>query len=159
VPQWSVSIAARDGEGGLVGVVHDPCRGETFTAARGAGARLGEVPIAVRPGAPLGEALVGTGFSYRARERERQAQRLLRVLPAVRDVRRFGSAALDLAWVAAGRIDGYFETGLNPWDRAAGELLVAEAGGVVQELPGAGLVAAGPALVGPLRALVDDGGP
>ena len=61
-----------------------------------------------------------TGFSYRAAERARQADRLLRVLPAVRDVRRFGSAALDLAWVAAGRIDGYFETGLNPWDRAAG---------------------------------------
>lgn len=159
VPQWSVSIAARDGEGGLVGVVHDPCRGETFTAARGGGARLGEVTIAVRRGAPLAEALVATGFSYRAQERSRQAERLLRVLPAVRDVRRLGSAALDLAWVAAGRFDGYFETGLNPWDRAAGELLVSEAGGVVRELPGAGLVAAEPGLVDALRALVDDGGP
>ncbi len=158
VPQWSVSIAARDGEGGLVGVVHDPCRGETFAAARGAGARLGEVPIAVRRGAPLAEALVATGFSYRAQERARQAERLLRVLPAVRDVRRLGSAALDLAWVAAGRFDGYFETGLNPWDRAAGELLVSEAGGVVRELPGAGLAAAEPGLIDALHALVDDGG-
>ena len=157
VPQWSVSIAAQDGAGGLVGVVHDPCRGETFAAVRGAGARLGEAPIAVRRGAPLAEALIGTGFSYRAQERARQADRLLRVLPAVRDVRRFGSAALDLAWVAAGRIDGYFETGLNPWDRAAGELLVREAGGAIQELSGAGLVAAGPELIGALRALVDDG--
>ena len=156
IPQWSVSIAARDDGGVLVGVVHDPCRGETFRAARGAGARLGDVPIAVRTGAPLAEALIATGFSYRAEERARQAERLARVLPAVRDVRRLGSAALDLAWVAAGRIDGYFESGLNPWDRAAGELLVREAGGAVEEHVSAGLVAAEPALMGPLRALLDD---
>ncbi len=158
VPQWSVSIAAEDAEGGLVGVVLDPCRDETFTAVRGAGARLGAATLRVREGAPLAEALIGTGFSYRAEERARQAARLTRVLPAVRDVRRFGSAALDLAWVAAGRIDGYFETGLNPWDRAAGELLVREAGGVIQELPGSGLVAGAPGLIGPLRALLDDAG-
>jgi len=158
VPQWSVSIAAEDAQGGLVGVVLDPCRGETFTAARGAGARLGEATLRVREGAPLAEALIGTGFSYRAEERARQAARLTRVLPAVRDVRRFGSAALDLAWVAAGRIDGYFETGLNPWDRAAGELLVREAGGVIEELSGSGLVAGAPGLIGPLRALLDDAG-
>ena len=102
VPQWSVSIAAEDAEGGLVGVVLDPCRDETFTAVRGSGARLGATTLRVREGAPLAEALIGTGFSYRAEERARQAARLTRVLPAVRDVRRFGSAALDLAWVAGG---------------------------------------------------------
>jgi len=159
IPQWSVSVAALDGAGPLVGVVHDPLRDETFAAARGAGARMGDAPLRMGAGPALGEALVGTGFHYRAQERARQAERLVRVLPAVRDVRRFGSAAIDLAWVAAGRLDGYFETGLNPWDWAAGRLLVAEAGGVVEELPGSGggpggVVAAGPALIGPLRALL-----
>jgi myo-inositol-1(or 4)-monophosphatase len=158
IPQWSVSICAEDAEGGVVGVVLDACRSETFTAVRGAGARLGETPIHVRIGAPLAEALIGTGFSYRSDERARQAVRLARVLPAVRDVRRLGSAALDLAWVAAGRIDGYFETGLNPWDRAAGELLVREAGGEVHELPSSGLMAGEPGLIPPLRALLDDVG-
>ena len=77
-----------------------------------------------------------------------------------RDLRRFGSAAIDLAWVACGRLDGYFERGLNPWDWAAGRLIVSEAGGVVEELPARGegplgCIAAPPALIGPLRALVD----
>jgi myo-inositol-1(or 4)-monophosphatase len=163
IPQWSVSVAAFDREGPLVGVVHDPCRDETFSARRGAGARLGDEPLALGPGAELDQALIGTGFDYRAEERARQAERLRAVLPAVRDVRRFGSAAIDLAWVAAGRLDGYFETGLNAWDWAAGRLLVCEAGGVVQELPPAGggpggVVAAPPGLIGPLRALVDAAG-
>jgi myo-inositol-1(or 4)-monophosphatase len=78
------------------------------------------------------------------------------VLPAVRDLRRLGSAALDLAWVACGRLDGYFESGLNPWDSAAGELLVREAGGVVEETAPGSFVAAGPELFGPLRDLVRD---
>lgn len=158
IPQWSVSIAARDAEGGLVGVVHDPPRGETFHARRGGGAWLNDERLAMRAGGPLAESLIGTGFQYRAEARARQARRLLAVLPAVRDLRRFGSAALDLAWVAAGRLDGYFETGLNPWDAAAGELLVREAGGVVEEMPDNGLIAAGPDLIGPLSALVRDGG-
>ena len=156
VPQWSVSVAARDAEGGLVGVVHDPSRGETFTARRGHGAFLGEARLRMGPGAELSQSLIGTGFQYRAEERALQAQRLLRVLPAVRDLRRFGSAALDLAWVACGRLDGYFESGLNPWDAAAGELLVREAGGVVEEAEPGSFVAAGPELFGPLRALVRD---
>lgn len=164
IPQWSVSVAAVDDRGPLVGVVHDPPRGETFSARRGGGAHLDGRPLVMGPGPVLGEALVGTGFNYRADERSRQAARLRTVLPAVRDVRRFGSAAIDMAWLAAGRLDGYFETGLNPWDWAAGRLLVAEAGGVVQELPAAGgspagVVAAGPELIGPLRALVDAAGP
>jgi fructose-1,6-bisphosphatase/inositol monophosphatase family enzyme len=160
VPQWSVSVAALDDEGPLVGVVHDPSRGETFTAVRGEGARLGERVLRVGPGAPLDEALIGTGFSYIPERRVRQAAMLPAILPAVRDLRRFGSAAIDLAWVACGRLDGYFERGLSPWDWAAGRLVVAEAGGVVEELPATdedpvGCVAAPPALIGPLRALVD----
>jgi myo-inositol-1(or 4)-monophosphatase len=154
VPHWCVSIAARDGEGTLVAVVHDPSRGETFQAWRGGGARLGDAALAMAEGPPLGEALVGTGFEYRVEERARQAARLATVLPRVRDVRRFGAAALDLAWLAAGRLDGFYESSLNPWDWAAGDLLVREAGGVVHPLPPRGVVAAGPGLIGPLRELV-----
>jgi myo-inositol-1(or 4)-monophosphatase len=154
VPQWCVSIAAADADGALAGVVHDPCREETFTALRGGGAWMGGRALAVAPGRPLAEALIGTGFSYRSAERALQAGRLTRVLPAVRDVRRLGSAALDLAWVAAGRLDGYYETGLNPWDRAAGELVAREAGAQVRELEPGGLIVAGPDLIGPLERLV-----
>jgi myo-inositol-1(or 4)-monophosphatase len=154
IPQWCVSIAAADAGGTAAGVVHDPSRGETFTAVRGAGARMGPRRLAVTPGRPLGEALIGTGFSYRASERAVQAGRLTSVLPAVRDVRRLGAAALDLAWVAAGRLDGYFETGLNPWDRAAGELIAREAGARVVELHPDGLIVAGPGLIDPLARLV-----
>ncbi len=158
LPQWCVSIAAVDAEGGLVGVVHDPSRGETFRAVRNGGAFLGERRLEVHPGRPLGEALVGTGFSYRADERARQAERLRGVLPSVRDVRRLGAAALDLAWVAAGRLDGYFETGLNPWDRAAGELVAREAGARIEDLEPRGLIVAGPGLIRPLADLVHGAG-
>jgi myo-inositol-1(or 4)-monophosphatase len=159
IPHWAVSLAVLDAGGGLVGVVHDPGRGETFTAVRGRGARLGDRSLALAPAPALGEALVGTGFSYRPEVRARQARRLARVLPAVRDVRRAGSAALDLAWVACGRLDGFFETALAPWDSAAGAILVVEAGGAVEELPPSdgeptGIVAGRPGLVGPLRALI-----
>ena len=136
IPQWCVSIAVNDASGGLAAVVHDPLRDETFRASRGRGAWLGTTRLGVRGETPLAEALVGTGFNYAREERARQAARLATLLPAVRDLRRFGSAALDLAWVAAGRIDAYFESGLAPWDWAAGALLVDEAGGVVRELPG-----------------------
>jgi myo-inositol-1(or 4)-monophosphatase len=154
IPQWSVSVAALDGGGALVGVVHDPLRGETFAARRGGGARLGDRPLRLGAAPPLDQALVATGFSYRAERRARQARLLTLVLPAVRDVRRFGSAALDLAWLAAGRVDGYYETGLNPWDWAAGGLLVREAGGVVVQVAEDSLVAAAPGLIDPLLALV-----
>jgi fructose-1,6-bisphosphatase/inositol monophosphatase family enzyme len=161
IPQWSVSVAALDDDGPLVGVVHDPPRGETFTALRGGGARVGDAPLRLGPGAPLDEALIGTGFSYRPEVRARQAAAMAAILPAVRDVRRFGSAAIDMAWVACGRLDGYYERGLNAWDWAAGRLIVCEAGGLVEELPATahdpiGVVAAPPALIGPLRALIDD---
>lgn len=155
-PAWSVSIALEDGAGGLVGVVHDPARGETFRASRGGGAELNGVPIAVRDHERLETALLATGFGYASELRATQAEALAEILPRVRDVRRGGSAALDLAWVACGRLDGYFERGLNPWDWAAGRLLVAEAGGLVADLAGepAGLVAAGRALISQLEPLV-----
>jgi myo-inositol-1(or 4)-monophosphatase len=155
-PAWSVSVALEDERGGLVGVVHDPEREETFTASRGAGARLNGTPIAVRRHDRLETALIATGFGYASALRADQASALVAILPRVRDLRRGGSAALDLAWLACGRVDGYFERGLKQWDWGAGRLLVAEAGGVVEDLTGEphGLVAAGPELVEELRRLV-----
>ena len=156
-PAWAVSVALEDEDGGAAGVVHDPVRGETFTAARGLGARLNGEPIRVSVPEKLGAALVATGFGYDADRRRTQAELLVRVLPEVRDIRRAGAAALDLCWVAAGRLDGYYERGLKPWDWAAGSILVTEAGGALRDLGGepSGLVAAGPGIVEELLALVD----
>ncbi len=155
-PAWSVSVALEDGDGVGVGVVSDPLRGETFAAERGRGARLEGKPITVRDHHRLETALIATGFGYARELRAAQADALTGILPRVRDVRRGGSAALDLAWLACGRLDGYFERGLSAWDWGAGRLLVAEAGGRVEELPGEppGLVAAGPSLIAALRRLV-----
>jgi fructose-1,6-bisphosphatase/inositol monophosphatase family enzyme len=146
---WCVSVALEDGAGGLVGVVHDPLAGETFRAERGAGAEVNRSPIHVREEAPLEQALVATGFGYDAEVRAGQAEVLRRVLPAVRDVRRAGAAALDLCHVAAGRLDGYYERGVQPWDWAAGALIVQEAGGRILPLAGGrpGVAAARPGLV------------
>ena len=156
-PAWAVSVALEDERGGLAGVVYDPARGETFTASRGGGARLNGTPIAVRRQARLETALIATGFGYASELRAEQAAALTSILPRVRDLRRGGAAALDLAWVACGRVDGYFERGLKAWDWGAGRLLVAEAGGLVEDLAGEphGLVAAGPELVDALRRLVE----
>lgn len=156
-PAWAVSVAVEDSEGTLAGVVYDPSREELFRAERGRGATLGGARLAVRDGAPLERALIATGFAYDAARRASQARVLEHVLPRVRDIRRAGAAALDLAWVAAGRLDGYYERGLKEWDWAAGRLLVAEAGGAVSPLPGepAGLVAGAPALVAELHRLLD----
>jgi myo-inositol-1(or 4)-monophosphatase len=137
-PSFAVSIACEDGEGTLVGVVHQPLSGETFTAVRGAGAWRDGVALAVNRPESLARALVATGFSYEPERRARQGEIVARLLPQVRDVRRAGSAALDLAWVACGRLDGYYEHGLNEWDWAGGALLVREAGGVVRRLPASG---------------------
>lgn len=158
-PAWAVSVALEDETGVLVGVVHDPLRGETFRARRGAGAELDGAPIEVRDHRRLETALVATGFGYARELRAEQAGALTRILPHVRDVRRGGSAALDLAWLACGRLDGYWERGLRPWDWGAGRLLVSEAGGRVEELPGEppGLVAAGSELIGELKRLVRSG--
>jgi myo-inositol-1(or 4)-monophosphatase len=137
-PSFAVSIACEDADGGLVAVVHQPTSGETFSARRGGGATLDGEPIAVNHPQSLDRALVATGFSYDAARRALQGALVSRLLPRVRDVRRAGSAALDLAWVAQGRLDGYFEHGLNAWDWAGGALLVQEAGGRVLRLPPAG---------------------
>jgi myo-inositol-1(or 4)-monophosphatase len=155
-PAWCVSVALADEDGGAVGVVHDPVRGETFGAERGAGSRLNGEPVRVRERADLSRALVATGFGYDPERRAMQAEVIRRVLPRVRDIRRAGAAALDLAWLAAGRLDGYYERGLSPWDWAAGRLLVVESGGEVAELPGEppGLVAANPELLPALAELV-----
>jgi myo-inositol-1(or 4)-monophosphatase len=138
IPHWSVTLACADRDGAIVGVVRDPSRGETFVAERGRGAFVGDRRLAVSAENDLGRALVATGFGYESRLRQMQGRAVARVLPAVRDIRRFGSAALDLAWVAAGRYDGYFETGVNAWDVEAGILLVREAGGRIARLDGIG---------------------
>jgi myo-inositol-1(or 4)-monophosphatase len=155
-PAWAVSIALEDGEGGAVGVVLDPLRDELFSAARGQGALLNGEPIEVSGRKELEQALVATGFGYDSEWRAAQASVLQRVLPAVRDIRRAGAAALDLCMVAAGRVDGYYERDLKPWDWAAGSLIVSEAGGTLIELEGVptGLVAASPDIARDLAALV-----
>lgn len=131
LPHWCVSIAAEDDRGPVVGVVADPGREEVFAAARGHGATCNGRAIAVTDVPALDRALVATGFSYDPDVRDQQGRDVAALLPRVRDVRRAGSAALDLAYVAAGRLDGYYEFGLQPWDWAAGRLLVTEAGGTV----------------------------
>lgn len=158
-PAYAVSIGVEvDGET-VVGVVRDVPHGETFSALRGGGAFADGRPIRVSGKAELSTALVGTGFSYATAERARQAEVLARVLPAVRDVRRAGAAALDLCWVACGRLDAFFERGLQPWDLAAGQLVVHEAGGLTAGLDGGpmaagSVLAATPALLEPLGELV-----
>ncbi|MEU4160656.1 inositol monophosphatase family protein [Actinoplanes sp. NPDC026670] len=149
-PHVTVSVAAEeqlpDGSWrAVVGVVHDPYRSETFTAIRGLGSRLNNLPIRVNDPVPLDRALVTTGFAYTPEARARQARILAGLLPLVRDIRSHGSAALELCWLAAGRCDAYYEDELAPWDFAAGELIAAEAGATVTRL-GSGVLAAGPAL-------------
>jgi myo-inositol-1(or 4)-monophosphatase len=155
-PAWCVSVALEDEQGGVVGVVHDPLHGETFRAERGRGCELNGEAVVVRTCERPETALIATGFAYAPDRRAAQAEVVGRVLPRVRDIRRAGAAALDLAWLAAGRLDGYYERGLNPWDWAAGRLLVEEAGGAAVELPGdpPGLVAASRALLPALAELV-----
>lgn len=160
IPVWCVSIAVEDPEGTLVGVVHDPNRAETFTAIRGRGARLNEEPIGVSEAAELDTALIGTGFSYDAEARKVQARLVTRILPRARDIRRGGSAALDLAALACGRLDGFFEAPMEPWDKAAGLLIAREAGAEATALPppvaglSPGLIAANPSLHRQLRELL-----
>jgi myo-inositol-1(or 4)-monophosphatase len=162
IPQWCVSIACEDADAALVGVVFDPMRGETWAATRDGSATLDGTPIrAPERGGSLATALVATGFGYAADVRESQARVVARLLPRVRDVRRLGSAALDLTWTAAGRFDAYYERGVKHWDVAAGALVCARAGLAVRELPPAppaagGMLVAPPALVEELVALVTE---
>lgn len=134
IPHWCVSIAAEDNDGVVVGVVHDPNRRETFAARRGHGATLdGRHGLQVSSPPDFGHTLVATGFAYDPAVRADWGAHVARLLTRARDVRRAGSAALDLAWVAAGRHDGYVEFALSRWDWAAGRLLIEEAGGIVSD--------------------------
>jgi myo-inositol-1(or 4)-monophosphatase len=158
LPAWAVSVALEDASGLTVGVVHSPVLGETYCAVRGGGAWLAESGrrLAVSGCHRLERAMVATGFSYEPARREQQAAVVARLLPLARDIRRAGAAALDLAWTAAGRLDAFYEAGLNPWDWAAGNLLVEEAGGVtgwVEGEPPVLIAAATPALLDGLRPL------
>jgi myo-inositol-1(or 4)-monophosphatase len=181
IPQWSVSVAVRDEQGTLAGAVYDPNRRELFTAARdhpavlqdSAGSR--ELALARDDArsehagahandahAALATAMVATGLAYDADVRAAQAQVLARLIPRVRDIRRFGSAALDLVWTAAGRYDAYFERSVKPWDIAAGALVCERAGLRVVELPARGVLPSGvlvapAALLEPLLELVGGG--
>jgi myo-inositol-1(or 4)-monophosphatase len=183
IPQWCVSVAVRDGEGTIAGAVYDPNRDELFAATREGSATLtgprGTVGLAgprrggqaessgttelVRSGREqLPTAMLSTGLAYDARVRAAQAKVLARVVPQVRDIRRFGSAALDLSWTAAGRYDAYFERTVKQWDIAAGVLICERAGLRVLELPVHtdlpwGILAASEAIAEPLLELV--GGP
>jgi myo-inositol-1(or 4)-monophosphatase len=152
IPQWAVSIALE----GELGVVFDPVRDELFAAVRGQGALMNGSAIRVRDEGDLSTALIATGFGYDAERRGKQGEVIARVLPRVRDIRRFGAAALDLCWLAAGRVDAYFERGLNAWDWAAGRIIIEEAGGAVADLEGDphGLAAANPSLLPQLLELL-----
>ena len=136
VPGFNVSIAAEIDGDVVAGVVFDVMHDELFAATRGGGARRNGQPIAASAATELSSALVATGFAYDAVRRARQARVLVDVLPHVRDIRRFGAAAVDLCWVACGRLDGYYERGLAPWDLAAGGLIASEAGAVVTDFEG-----------------------
>ncbi|GGI44758.1 myo-inositol-1(or 4)-monophosphatase [Agromyces flavus] len=169
IPAWCVSIAVVDGPPdplhwhALAGVVVNPVTGDVFEASRGGGARLGDQELHVNEDVELSKALIATGFSYSAERRRAQATTLLQVVPRIRDIRRIGSAALDLSAIALGRLDGFYERGLNPWDHAAGALVLREAGGRVGGVGGAPesselLVAAAPSIFDELLSLVVDAG-
>jgi myo-inositol-1(or 4)-monophosphatase len=165
-----VSVAVRDGSGTLAGAVYDPNRDELFAAAKSGRPALVSAEGTLELGhaktsgpAAFGEdlstAMIATGLAYDATVRRAQARVLERLLPRVRDIRRFGSAALDLAWTAAGRYDAYFERSVKEWDIAAGALVCERVGLEVRELPARehlpwGILVARPVLAGPLLELV-----
>jgi myo-inositol-1(or 4)-monophosphatase len=165
IPSYAVSIAVVEGDpdprtwNALAGVVVNPAIGETFTATAGGGSALNGTPLHVKQDTDLALALVGTGFSYSAKRREQQAAIVAELIGQVRDIRRIGAASLDLCSVAAGRLDAYYERGLNPWDHAAGALIAREAGARVGGLAEARegvdlLIAAEPGLFAQLEPLL-----
>lgn len=143
IPHYAVSIAVVEGEPdpltwrALAACVVNPASGEVFTAAEGSGAFLGTEPIRVAEPVSLAQALVATGFAYDSGMRGRQGAVVAQLLPEVRDIRRLGTASLDLCFVASGRFNAYFERTLSPWDHAAGALIAREAGARVSGLDGA----------------------
>ena len=136
-PQYCVSIAIRHRGGLAHGCIYDPTKNELFTASKGRGAFLNDRRIRVSKCLRLDDALVGTGFPFREIERiERYSKQLKNIMQASAGVRRAGAAALDLAYVACGRLDAFWEMGLSAWDMAAGALMIQEAGGLVSDLRG-----------------------
>jgi myo-inositol-1(or 4)-monophosphatase len=167
VPAYAVSIAAEVDGVVRAGAVLNAATGELFTATAGGGAHLSSPdrpdPVRLRGNAPasLEQSLVATGFGYGVEQRRAQGAVVARLLPRVRDIRRFGSAALDLCAAAAGRVDAYYELHLNPWDYAAGALVAAEAGLVVTGLPGTPFaqpmaIAVAESVAGPFVELIGD---
>lgn len=148
LPGFCVSIAAQWQGETVAAVVVSPLHRDTYTATAGGGAHRNDEPIRCSEPAGLGRAVVGTGFGYRPERRRRQAEVVTEVIPHIADIRRFGAAAVDLCLVASGRLDGYWEVGLNPWDHAAGALIAVEAGalcsGLNGEPPSASFVLAAP---------------
>ncbi|CAB4918164.1 unannotated protein [freshwater metagenome] len=151
IPQWSVSVACE----GQAGVILDPVRGERFTVAAGDPARLDGRELRASQATDLGQVMLATGFGYDTEVRRAQGAKVARVLPHVRDIRRLGSAALDLAWTAAGRFDAYYEYGVQAWDIAAGVLLCRAVGLEVRELAPEGPLDRGGILVAP-PAVIDE---
>ncbi|MGZ4183534.1 MAG: inositol monophosphatase family protein [Solirubrobacteraceae bacterium] len=161
IPAFAVSVACEDASGTIAGVVLDPLRDELFAATRSGPPTLNGLAFEVddRPDT-LGMTMVATGFGYDPVVRARQAAVVARVLPSVRDIRRVGAAALDLAWNACGRVDAFYERGLNVWDIAAGALVCSRAGLAVREFPASGderwgIMSAPPGLVDELYELID----
>ena len=160
IEEFSVSIGARVDGRSIVGAVHNPVNGEMFAACEGEGATLNGRTLRLEPsGRTLAEALVGTGFTYVSKDRADQARMIPVILPAVRDIRRRGSAALDICAVACGRFDAFYEAWLRPWDLTAGEVVAREAGATVNLVEGLAdgsstVVVAAPGLGGPLVELL-----
>ncbi len=139
IPQWCVSVAVQDHSGAsIAGAVFDPCRQEMWTAHAGGVPKLNGMPIEGSTTKDLATAMIATGLAYDANVRAAQGEVLAKLIPKVRDIRRFGSAALDLTWTAAGRYDAYFERSMKIWDVAAGALICECAGLTVTELPATG---------------------
>ncbi len=160
IPAYSVSIGVERNSQVVAGVVHDVALQQSYTAALGGGAHMNGHSIRVSGKTDLATALMGIGFAYDPARRDRQAKFYDRVMVDIRDVRRMGSAALDLCRVACGQLDGYFEFQLNSWDIAAGGIIVREAGGVTTGFHGRTfdegyVLAATPALAGPMQAVLD----
>ncbi len=136
LPGYTISIAAEWEGTTVAGVVFDPKADELFAATLHGGATMNDAPIACAQRSDLLQCVIATGFGYQAEQRLLQANVLVHLLPQVGNIRRLGSAALDLAYVGAGRTDGYWESGLNSWDVAAGALIASESGAIVTDLEG-----------------------
>lgn len=136
LPMWAVSIGVTDRHGPLAGAVFAPALGDMWAGARGLGATLNDSPIEGRDNGSLTDAMVCTGYSYRVSERAQHARRVSNMITEVRDIRRFGAAALDICLVATGRLDAYFEEHLHSWDLVAAQIIATEAGAIVTDYAG-----------------------